>query len=92
MITLHFISSPQFGLTLYLTILDSLREEESKGRETDLLLSPGQRLVEDGGLGPKDGGHEAAGVAAHGVAYGHNIQGITDVKFTSCFASLVSQS
>ena len=79
MITCHCITPPQSGLTLYLTILDSLREEESKGREADLLLSPGQRLVEDGGLGPEDGGHEAAGVAAHGVAYGHNIQGVTDV-------------
>ena len=53
----------------YLTILDSLGEEKCEGGEADLLLAPGQRLVQDGGLGPQHRGHEAAGVGVH---RGHN--------------------
>ena len=53
----------------YLTILNSLGEEKCEGGEADLLLAPGQRLVQDGGLGPQHRGHEAARVGVH---RGHN--------------------
>ena len=49
----------------YLTILNSLGEEKCEGGEADLLLAPGQRLVQDGGLGPQHRGHEAARVGVH---------------------------
>ena len=49
----------------YLTILNCLGEEKCESGEADLLLAPGQRLVQDGGLGPQHRGHEAARVGVH---------------------------
>ena len=64
----------------HLAVLNGLGEQESKRGQADLLLTPGQRLVEDGGLGPENGRNKVAGVSVHTLSYCHNKLNFTSLQ------------